>query len=665
MNARELLTSRPGVLQMTEAGRARMTISCRDCESIPKVHNAGEIIERDGNRVQVMHNGNVVLADCYYGGWMTSIISSLHGHHEPQEEKVFHAVLDTLKPGASMIELGCFWAYYSLWFNTAIPNSRNICCEPDTRNIEVGKKNAELNNRDVIFLQAAAGNNHRATLDHRCEANGQILRIPIYSVDGILGDYGWDTLDVLHMDVQGAELSALQGATQAIEQGRITYVFVSTHHYSISGHPDTHQRCLDFLTARGGQIISHHTVAESFSGDGLIVARFGTGEPMTVDVSLNRAGQSLFRSPEQDVIYLFDVIDDRDAAELDGQFRNEESPDSESVMTDRDFVSHLYELCLGHSPNAEGLDAWCQYLASGGDQKRLLRDLLNSEGYRQRQDPAWNRRLAMVRSIEDPTQHTDLQYKAKVAEVPAICQSTIQQDQTHWFPAAMIGADEIRERLFEGDYITGATDLLTKLASDDFSVYLADYYHEGLSRFGRNWRYADILTVLLCLTDCLQPNSYLEIGVRRGRSVAAVASRRPECSLALFDLWVQGYAGMPNPGPDFVREELERIGHRGPLEILDGDSHETVPDYFERYPQATFDLITVDGDHSREGATSDLCNVLPHINLGGAIVFDDISHPLHPWMAEIWRDVVLCDDRFSGFSYTDAGFGVGFAIRKY
>jgi predicted O-methyltransferase YrrM len=130
-------------------------------------------------------------------------------------------------------------------------------------------------------------------------------------------------------------------------------------------------------------------------------------------------------------------------------------------------------------------------------------------------------------------------------------------------------------------------------------------------------------------------------------------------------MWVEDYAGMANPGPNFVRQELIRIGHIGPATFIDGDSHVTLPAFFEAHPHASFDLVTVDGDHSLEGATADLFEVLPRLNIGGAIVFDDICHPLHPELAGLWHYLVASDPRYSSFAFSDAGYGVGFAIRKH
>jgi hypothetical protein len=72
----------------------------------------GKVISFEGKPVQIMHNGLRVVAGGYYGDWMTRIIERLHGHHEPQEEAVFHEILKLLPPDATMLELGGFWSYY-------------------------------------------------------------------------------------------------------------------------------------------------------------------------------------------------------------------------------------------------------------------------------------------------------------------------------------------------------------------------------------------------------------------------------------------------------------------------------------------------------------------------------------------------------------------------
>lgn len=248
---------------------------------------------------------------------------------------------------------------------------------------------------------------------------------------------------------------------------------------------------------------------------------------------------------------------------------------------------------------------------------------------------------------------------------PALCRSA-DQGMTEWYPPVMIGAAAVTGRLTGSDrYVREAQALLQRLESDSYSDYMKAYYQDGLDRFGADWGFADIVVVLMALTDLLKPRRYLEIGVRRGRSVCAVASRVPGVDLAMFDMWISNYAGMDNPGPQLIERELDKIGHTGRRDFVDGNSHQTVPEFFRANPDVFFDVITVDGDHSEQGAIDDLCDVLPHLSVGGAIVFDDVCHPKHMGLNGIWQRLIESDPRFSSWTYTDVGYGVGFAIRKW
>lgn len=89
------------------------------------------ILTEAGTDYQLMHNGLRVIAGGYHGDWMSEIIARLQGHHEPQEEVIFHEILRHVGPSATMLELGGFWSYYSLWFLKGFEARRAIVLEPD------------------------------------------------------------------------------------------------------------------------------------------------------------------------------------------------------------------------------------------------------------------------------------------------------------------------------------------------------------------------------------------------------------------------------------------------------------------------------------------------------------------------------------------------------
>jgi hypothetical protein len=116
-------------------------------------------------------------------------------------------------------------------------------------------------------------------------------------------DHGIEHLDMLHCDTQGAELAVLEGCRDLFRDCRISFVFVSTHVPAISGDPITHYRCLDLLRSCGAVIEAEHDAYESFSGDGLIVARFGAAPKgwRVAPISLARRNEAVFRDPSFDL----------------------------------------------------------------------------------------------------------------------------------------------------------------------------------------------------------------------------------------------------------------------------------------------------------------------------------------------------------------------------
>ena len=186
-----------------------------------------------------------------------------------------------------------------------------------------------------------------------------------------------------------------------------------------------------------------------------------------------------------------------------------------------------------------------------------------------------------------------------------------------WFQRLLLNPETIASLAVCSETHKAVIATLSQLKRDDFDQYTLAYCAAGLERYGTHWQYMDLLSILYAAGTLLKPLNYLEIGVRRGRSMAVVASVCPTVNCVGFDLWLENYAAMENPGPEFVKGVLETVGHTGQAQLVEGNSHEKLPAFFAEHPDTFFDIICVDGDHTEMGAYMDLLDVIPHLCRGG------------------------------------------------
>ena len=281
--------------------RIELTTSCRDADELPRVVGAGEFSTHLGHEIQLMHNGVRVVRGGYYGEWMAEIIQRLKGVHEPQEEKAVAAVFSRLaadtRPEAPLVcvELGSFWAYYSLWFLDVFNDGRVVCLEPDPNFMSVGVANFALNNRTATFLSGAIGSPAGGTLDFVAESDGATRPTRLYTLDSLMGEAKLAHIDVLFVDIQGAEIALLESSQDLLRSGAVRFVVVSTHDMDATGSPMTHRHAEALLRSAGAHIVCEHSVSESVSADGLIVASFDPVDiDMAVEISRARAIDSCY-----------------------------------------------------------------------------------------------------------------------------------------------------------------------------------------------------------------------------------------------------------------------------------------------------------------------------------------------------------------------------------
>ena len=251
-----------------------------------------------------------------------------------------------------------------------------------------------------------------------------------------------------------------------------------------------------------------------------------------------------------------------------------------------------------------------------------------------------------------------------------LSQAQFNLDSTHrvsnqWLEPVILGRETLKSIILKPENIPETLEMLEKMPRDDYLDFLIDFYKKGLSSFGKQWVYADIVTSLHALTKNINIENYLEIGVRQGRSMLVVTRNAPDSDIYGFDLWVENYIGIDNPGPDYVEKQLRDFGHKGKIEFISGDSKKTIPKFFKEKPDLYFDLITVDGDHRIKGAKIDIRNVVKRLKVGGMLVFDDVSSPHHPYLNNLWKKEIVSNPRYFSYEYEDVGLGIGIAVKRY
>lgn len=232
--------------------RINDVLACSDNSRLSRVVNAGAIV--DG--FQVMHNGIEVEASGYYGDGITRMLVANRGCHEPQEEIVFQHVLNSLPVHAVMIEVGAYWAFYSIWFAKTVPDAQLYLIEPEEVNLNVGKRNFAHNNCKGEFTRGYVGARPGKAADG----------VQIIALDEFTAERALDHVHMLHADVQSFELEMLDGCKRLLSMQAVDYLFISTH------SQDLHRQCTERLVQHGYRILASVDLEESYSVDGILVA---------------------------------------------------------------------------------------------------------------------------------------------------------------------------------------------------------------------------------------------------------------------------------------------------------------------------------------------------------------------------------------------------------
>ncbi|MGH7118761.1 MAG: FkbM family methyltransferase [Acetobacteraceae bacterium] len=164
--------------------------------------------------------------------------------HFPSREQLFEDQRRLLPDARLILDVGAHHGQSSLLYLDKFPAARVFAFEPESANFAVcSSALAHVCDQVRVIRQAVTDHDDRVTLhinthdgthslfeigEQRFWAGYAAKRgeaeVPAVTIDSFLEQEGISAVDILKMDIQGAELAALNGARKALQEARIGLV---------------------------------------------------------------------------------------------------------------------------------------------------------------------------------------------------------------------------------------------------------------------------------------------------------------------------------------------------------------------------------------------------------------------------------------------------------
>lgn len=171
--------------------------------------------------------------------WRDTLHLSLNGIYEPLTTEL---VKNEIKNGDIVLDIGAHIGYYTLIFAKLVgKNGKVYAFEPEPTNFALLEKNIQLNSyQNVILVRKAVSNksekvklyiykNHPAHHKiYNTHDGDSFIEIDAISLDDYFKSYE-GKIDFIKMDIEGAELAAIQGMSSLLQKNTNVKIITEFH----------------------------------------------------------------------------------------------------------------------------------------------------------------------------------------------------------------------------------------------------------------------------------------------------------------------------------------------------------------------------------------------------------------------------------------------------
>lgn len=171
--------------------------------------------------------------------WLRTSCGDLFVFYEIFMDEAYAVDVPAREAVDTVVDLGANIGLTTLYFSQLFPNARFVCVEPDPSNLVVLKRNlAALGDRAVVVEGAVGARDgtgqlastgmsyaSRVTDDPGGDSAG--TPVPVVSMEQLMARHGLDRVDVLKVDIEGAEKALFAGGPDWLD--RVDLVLAELH----------------------------------------------------------------------------------------------------------------------------------------------------------------------------------------------------------------------------------------------------------------------------------------------------------------------------------------------------------------------------------------------------------------------------------------------------